>query len=113
MVKASAPQPAQLGISEALLHQWRQRRQSAGSHGSSGQVKEIRKQLKQAEWERERGIKKNFDHLQPPELKTIYTFITDEMKGQFPINSLKFLLMCIRRSKRYEEFSNQLFSVIL
>ncbi|PGH40447.1 MAG: hypothetical protein CRN43_02970, partial [Candidatus Nephrothrix sp. EaCA] len=35
-----------------------------------GQVKEIRKQLKQAEWER--GIKKNFDHLQPPELKTIY-----------------------------------------
>ncbi|PGH39877.1 MAG: hypothetical protein CRN43_06495, partial [Candidatus Nephrothrix sp. EaCA] len=33
-------------------------------------------------------LKKSFDHLQPSELKTIYTFITDEMKGQFPIQQV-------------------------
>jgi len=42
-----------LGMSEALLYQWRQQRQSAGSDGSSDQVKELLKQLKQAELERD------------------------------------------------------------
>jgi len=39
-----------LGMSEALLYQWRQ---SAGSDGASEQVKELLKQLKQAELERD------------------------------------------------------------
>ena len=59
-----------LGISEALLYQWRQRRQSAGSHGSSDQVKELLKQVKRLELGH---FKKRFDPLQSSELKTIYT----------------------------------------
>ena len=39
-----------LGMSEALLYQWRQ---SAGSDGSSEQVKELLKQVKQLELERD------------------------------------------------------------
>jgi len=72
-----------LSWATALLVANRMQRHSADIDGSSDQVKELLKQVKQLELGH---FKKSFDPLQPPELKTIYTQLKKSKRAS--INSL-------------------------
>ena len=90
-----------LGISEALLYQWRKR--SAGSPmGNTVEVELLRKQIKQLETE-SGYFKKSLNHFQPLAVKEMYQFISEQRKD-YPLQKLCNVLGANRSS--YYDYRN-------
>jgi len=83
-----------LGISEALLYQWRQRGGTISQLGNSSEVEVLRKQVKQLETEH---FKKSLDHFQPLAMCEMYQFISAQGKN-YPVLQLCNVLGATRSS---------------